>query len=130
MSELYRTLHDSWFTRNSRNGEFKNYFQSLTMKKPHKNNRGSRYNNLQGLESNKRSKKYFTIFLQLFNPNKLNSFYRNCLVAQINFISYFWSKNPILHLTSTMEQCKFARNMVKHMLSRRDLAEFVYCSLT
>ena len=40
MSELYRTLHDSWITRSSRNWEFKNHFQSLTTKKPHKKQTG------------------------------------------------------------------------------------------
>ena len=42
-----------------------------------------------------------------------------------DFISYFWSKKPILHWTCTMELYNFELYKVEHMLSMQDFLKFM-----
>ena len=44
---------------------------------------------------------------------------------KLNFIAYFWSKNPILHWTCTMEQYNFELYRAEHMLSMQDFLKFM-----
>ena len=96
------------------------------MKKPNKKQPGIKIQQPLLIGKLQTIEKIFSNLFAAFQSKQIKFFFIE--ITQINFISYFWSKNPILHLTSTMEQCKFARNMVEHMLPMRDLAEFVYCS--